>query len=188
MIDRCCVTVSFCCFCVCFKVTDELSELYCFVLFPLDGLTVFSACVSVWFNTEPATERGGHEVSAMWHHRPEERRLWLDLLSDVQDRNLLGHQTSSLGPKRKKNICLYVATYPSKVAHAFDFFFSFLFFSYRAGATHPVAVDAGSTTSLVIPTARTATESNTLMNTHAAASALQCLKKGRPRLMLRLFA
>lgn len=41
-------------------------------------------------------------MSTVWHRHPEKRRLWLDLLFDVQDGNLLGHQTSPLGTKCKK--------------------------------------------------------------------------------------
>lgn len=63
--------------------------------------------IPLHFNTEPATERGGHEVPTVRHHRPEKRRLRLDLLLDVQDGNLLGHQTSSLGAECK-NIRLRV--------------------------------------------------------------------------------
>lgn len=48
--------------------------------------------------------------------------------------------------------------------------FSFVVF-HRAAATHLGAVDAKSTISLAIPTAKIATEASTLMNTRAAARA-----------------
>lgn len=86
----------------------------------------------------------------------------------MQDRNLLGHQTSSLGPECKKKI------YPHTVGFVFrkvsscdgtvNMTFSFVVLC-RAEATHLGAVDAKSIISHAIPTAKIATEASTLMNT-----------------------
>lgn len=83
---------------------------------------------SLYLNIEPATEWRGHEMPTVWHHHPEKRWLWLDLLFDVQDRNLLGHQTSSLGPECK-NIYLHTVGFRIQESQLtrwnceYDFFF-----------------------------------------------------------------
>lgn len=85
--------------------------------------------ISLYLNIEPATEWGGHEMSTVWHRRPEKRWLWLDLLFDVQDRNLLGHQTSTLGPKCKKIYMLlpYMLINTVLVLYSGKFVFHFFF-------------------------------------------------------------
>lgn len=127
--------------------------------------------ISPYFHAEHATEWRGHEMPKVWHHCPEERWLWLDLLLDVQDRNLLGHQTSSLGAKCKSSLlskrfslCIFKAAYD---------FFSF-FVSCRGGVTHLEAACAGSIISPAIQTAKTATEWSIINTTYAVAGPRCC--------------
>lgn len=121
--------------------------------------------ISLWLHTfvaAHATEWRGHEMSTLWHHRPEEGWLWLALLFDVQDGNLLGDQAGALGPKCNTSPfyhleCLVRGSIPTNWTLA-------CFAPRRAGATRPEAANAVSTTSLAIPTARTATDAKQLVN------------------------
>lgn len=170
--DRYCVAVSFCCFCVCLKVTDELAKLHHFVLFILDGLTVFSACAFPCNSIQSLLQNG----EAMKCPRCDiivQKKDGCDWICCLMCKTEICWVTKQArwGPNVKKHSLRrsYISIKGSCV-QLFIFFFFFVF--YRAGATHPVAVGAGSTISRVIPTARTATESNTLTNMHTAASAL----------------
>lgn len=135
---------------------------------------------SLYLNVAPAAERRGHEMPAVRHHRPEEGRLRLDLLFDVQDGNLLGHQTSSLGPERTNTHSLTGCWF----AHVFERrkMTSSLVLC-RAEAIRRAVVDVRSEISLATPTAKTAIDTSTLHNARSTPAATACWKKQRIELM-----
>lgn len=163
----------------CFRSNLSLvSDWYDVAVFcPSTFLNIFCVCVRLslatyscdlvppYVITEPATERRGHEMPTLWCRSPEERWLWLDLLFDVQDRNLLGDQTGTLGPKC--NVTSFTPLFRGleRLASAFELeiWLFYLFVLCRAGATHLGAADAASITSRAIPTAKTATDATQLI-------------------------
>lgn len=134
--DRYCVAVSFCCFCVCLKVTDELAELHHFVLFILDGLTVFSACAFPCNSIQSLLQNG----EAMKCPRCDiivQKKDGCDWICCLMCKTEICWVTKQArwGPNVKKNIHLDIVTYPSK-AHVFNFLFSFFFLYFTGQGRH----------------------------------------------------
>lgn len=143
----------FVCFLECLLHYENLTSSMVFLgLLSVSVLSVWILCflsstvwtfniICLYFTIELASEWGGHEMSTLWHHHPEKRWMWLDLLFDVQNRNLLGYETSSLGTK-----CKYSHTYSTRSTVLLQRWVTHLtcrpFFSFcRALVTHLVAVD-----------------------------------------------